>query len=588
MIRKLVERSLSLRTCAASFLMLSVLFASSLYAQDLPPFELNPDREIPGKPLREFPTQIYESIQPIESSASEFISTPDRWRMFYAGRWYDPYNQNILKADIPVFGEAGHEWFFEASAISDSLFETRRIPVPVGGQSTSRPGSNNTFGDGDQVAYVQNVLTSFSLIRGNTSFKPPEYEFRVTPVFQYNAVEGAEDGVLRADPTRGSGRTDSHVGFQELFADIHLSNLSERYDFVSTRIGIQNFISDFRGFIFNSSEPGVRIFGNYNNNKTQFNLAWFSRLEKDTNSGLNTTFTDRNEDVYVANVFLQDLLALGHTTSFSILHREDQAGDHAFRYDHNGFLVRPASIGDERSKNISSTYFGITGDGHIDRINTTTALYYVTGSESHNELAARQVDISAGMFAQELSYDVDWIRFRGSVFWASGDGDPLDDKAQGFDAIVDNPNFAGGDLAYWQRQGIPLIGGGATNIKNRNSLLPDFRPGKEKGQANFVNPGIRLYNLGTDFDLLPELKLITNVSYLQFDRPDALRLVRQDGTIDRNIGWDLSAGILYRPFLNNNVQVRAGFATLLPESGTKNLFGNSVLYSGFCNLIFQY
>ena len=103
-----------------------------------------------------------------------------------------------------------------------------------------------------------------------------------------------------------------------------------------------------------------------------------------------------------------------------------------------------------------------------------------------------------------------------------------------------------------------------------------------------MNPGLRLYNLGVDFDILPELKLITNASFLQFDRPDTLRFLRQDGSIDRDIGWDLSAGFLYRPFLNNNVQIRAGMACLLPGDGKKNLFGNELLYDMFTNLIFQY
>ena len=32
---------------------------------------------------------------------------------------------------------------------------------------------------------------------------------------------------------------------------------------------------------------GVRLFGTRDNNQWQYNLAWFRRIEKDTNSGLN-------------------------------------------------------------------------------------------------------------------------------------------------------------------------------------------------------------------------------------------------------------------------------------------------------------
>lgn len=545
-------------------------------------------RNFPDRAGEQFPGYIYESIPPIENSASEFVPVPDRWRMFYAGKWYDPYNQNVLKGDLPVFGTPGDDWFTEVSVISDTLYEARRLPVPVGFASTKRPGSNNVFGDGDQWAFVQNVVTSFGLIKGNTSFKPPEFELRIAPVFNFNHVEVDEDGIVKADPTAGDVRSDSYVGFQELFADIHLANLSERYDFVSTRIGIQQFNSDFRGFLFNDNQPGARLFGNYDNNKLQFNLAAFSRLDKDVNSGVNTMFTDRHEDVFVANVFRQDLVALGHSVMASVVHREDTAGDAGERYDRNNFLVRPAAIGDQRYKNIYSTYLGLGGDGHIGRVNTTTQIYYVTGSESHNAIAQQRVDIHAGMVAQEFSYDIDWVRVRGSFMWASGDRDPRDNVASGFDAIFDNPNFAGGDLAFWQRQAIPFIGGGGINLVNRNSLLPNLRPTKELGQSNFVNPGMRLYNMGADVELLPELKLINNLSFLQFDDTSSLEYLRQDGSIARDIGVDLSTGFLYRPFLNNNVQIRVGTGVLLPGSGQKNLFGDRVNYDVFTNLILQY
>lgn len=547
-----------------------------------------PVRYFPDQETPQFPVTVYESIQPIQSSASEFVPTPDRWRMFYAGKWYDPYNQNVLKGDIPIFGAPGHEWFFELSVISDTLYEYRRLPTPVGFAATERSGSNDVFGQQDQQVFSQNIITSFSLIRGNTAFKPPELELRVVPIFNTNYADVEEIGALRANPARGSQRSDAAVGFQELFADVHLANISDRYDFVSSRYGIQQFNADFRGFLYNSNEPGARFFGNYDNNKWQYNAAWFSRLEKDTNSGINTMFRDRHEDVWVANLYRQDALALGHTLSFSVIYREDTAGDQGPRYDRNGFLVRPAPIGDQRPKNLYTTYFGVGGDGHIGRINTMTQMYYVTGSESHNQIASREVDVNAGMVAQEFSYDIDFVRVRTSFMWASGDRDPYDNQGTGFDAIVDNPNFAGGDLSFWQREGIPLINGGGVNLVNRNSLLPDLRAGKELGQSNFVNPGLRMYNLGVDVEVLPELKLISNASFLQFDQTAALEAVRQDGSINRNIGFDLSTGAIYRPFLNNNVQLRGGAACLLPGAGQENLFGNQTNFVAFTNVILQY
>ena len=549
-----------------------------------------PNRQRPGdeapRPTA-FPPFVYESVPNINSSASDFVPVPDRWRQFYAGKWYDPYNQNVLKGDVPVFGSPGHEWFFETSIISDSLVERRSLPLPVGAVSSSRWRSNNTFGSTSQSIFAQTVVASFALIRGNTSFKPPELEFRVTPAFNFNHVDVNEAGVLYADPARGTNRNDEHLGFNELFADIHLADLTERYDFVSSRIGIQKFISDFRGFVFSDEAPGVRVFGNYDNNKWQYNLAWFSRLDKDTNSGINT-FDNRHEQVFVANLFRQDAPVLGHTLQLNLLHRRDTAGDYGDHYDNNGVLVRPSLLGDARPKNLYNTYFGLTGDGHFDRINSTAALYYVTGRESHNPIAQQGVDVSAGMAAFELSYDHNWIRYRTSVLWASGDKNPYDDTATGFDAIVDNPNFAGGDLAYWQRLNVPFIGGGGVNLVNRNSFLPNLRAGKEEGQSNYVNPGLRLVNAGVDFELTPKLKLINNLTFLQFDDTSVIRAVRQDGSISRNIGYDLSSGLVYRPFLNNNVILRAGASALFTDSGFENLFGDRVLFDLFTNLTLQY
>lgn len=195
-------------------------------------------------------------------------------------------------------------------------------------------------------------------------------------------------------------------------------------------------------------------------------MAWFNRLDKDTNSGLNTSFEDRYEQVLVSNLYLQDRPVLGQNLQLSAIYRQDRAGNHEQEYDQNGFLVRPAAFGSERPKNIYNSYLGLNADGHLGRINTTGAFYYAYGSESHNQIAQRSTMISAFMTALELSYDIDWTRLRTSFFYSSGDSDPTDGKATGFDSIADSPNFAGGDLSYWQRQGLPLLGGGGVNLVN--------------------------------------------------------------------------------------------------------------------------
>ena len=145
---------------------------------------------------------------------------------------------------------------------------------------------------------------------------------------------------------------------------------------------------------------------------------------------------------------------------------------------------------------------------------------------------------------------------------------PQDGRATGFDSIFDNPNFAGGGFSFFTRQAIPLTGAGV-NLSSRNSFLPDLRTSKEQGQANFVNPGLLLFNVGVDFDITPELKLITNASYLQFDNTSSLQLLLQDNKIGRDIGIDFELGVEYRPLLNNNVIVSFGAAAWSPARGSR-------------------
>ncbi len=127
---------------------------------------------------------------------------------------------------------------------------------------------------------------------------------------------------MNVDPTKGIDRFDTHAGMQEAFVEAKIHDLSPNFDFVSIRAGIQQFNSDFRGFIFSEQQPGIRVFGNLGSNRFNYNLAYFYFLEKDTNSGLNT-FNQRHQQVYISNLYIQDFFAKGYTTEFSFLYNRD-------------------------------------------------------------------------------------------------------------------------------------------------------------------------------------------------------------------------------------------------------------------------
>ena len=97
----------------------------------------------------------------------ESVPVPDRWRIVdtlgYQERWCDPYNRNVLKADRPVHGD---DWFFNLGVISDTVYELREVPTPVGGISTDRPGGIDVFGSADQWAAVAEPRGRVRLLQG--------------------------------------------------------------------------------------------------------------------------------------------------------------------------------------------------------------------------------------------------------------------------------------------------------------------------------------------------------------------------------------------------------------------------------------
>ena len=530
-------------------------------------------------------------VRPIENwQATQGAAVPDRWRLIsnlgvLRDQILNPYEQNTLKGDKPLFGDDG---FLVVLGISDTVFEPRRVPTPVAAQAPDRSGATGIFGGDEQNVFVQSLLLSLIYLKGDTTFKPPDIEFHITPVFNFNHAHVQENRAVRVDPGASTTRRETFIGMQELFADYHLRNVSDRYDFDSVRFGIQPLSLDFRGFLFQDLPISARLFGTRDNNRWQYNLIWARRMEKETNSGLNAiNRTPREDDLFAANLYRQDWPVLGFTSQALIAHnRNTEGGD--FFFDRNGFLARPASLGQERGRNYHVSYFGLNGDGHFGRDNLTVSAYLAAGRETRGVFRDEGRDILAGFAAAEWSRDVDWARYRVSALWASGDNDPYDDTANGFDAVFENPIFAGADTSYWIRQGVPLIGGGGVTLSTRNGVLNNLRTSKEHGQSNFTNPGTMLLGVGSDFDLTPEVRLSTNINHLWFADTAVVEVARNQGGIPKAIGWDLSTALIWRPFFNQNAVIRLSYAHLLPGEGFKALFPDEDAYSLLANVTLTY
>jgi hypothetical protein len=598
--------------------------------EDVSPPEVDPGvlpgRRRPGRES-ELPDRVDQTnpgavrAPPPEAFPTDQIPVPDRWRIMtglcpakgadqtltelYPNLRHvchsrrDPFHQNLLKGDLPLpAGKRpgflhGDDWFLTLSAISDTVLEPRTFPIPVGVQATERPGSLDVFGKDASYVFSQTFIFGAALTKGNTAFKPPEIEYRVALAFNFNHVDVPERRVLNVEPSKPSHRSDMFVGVQELFVDYHIRNVSDRYDFDSVRVGIQPFQADFRGFLFNDNQLGVRVFGNRDGNRWQYNLAAFWRLEKDTNSGLNSvTSRPRDDFVFVANVYRQDFPLPALTSQVTVVYNRNREGNE-IEVDTNGFPVRPALLGTLRGRDYDVVYLGYNADGRIGRLGFTGSAYAALGQDRNSFFTGQRANIRAGFAAAELSYDKDWMRFRLSGLYATGDGNPRDDTEGGFDAIFENPVFAGADTSYWIRQTIPFAGGGrAVAINGRNGVLNSLRSSKEQGQSNFNNPGTMLFGIGGDFDLRPTLRVSTNANHLWFANTAVVQELRNEGSIHKDIGWDLSVSAIWRPKASQNIVARLSAAALLPGAGFRDLFDNTQrhrrYYSLLANVIVAY
>ena len=554
------------------------------------------------------PTYVENASPDVLPPAADVYNTvPDRWALEQPGyrrypqngeyiytksNWYDPFNRNRWKGDEPIWPKVlGQQTFFNWTATSESNIDGRCVPSPSG-VSAAQPGSSSFFGKCEQVFFDQTLRFSFDLFHGDASFKPVEWRIRITPQVSLNNLKVLELGIVSPDVRRGTNRFDDYVGLQEAFVEVKLADLSPNYDFVSMRAGIQQFNADFRGFLFTDEQPALRIFGNLNSDRIEYNVAYFHFLEKNTNSGLNT-FDRRHQQVILGNIYLQDFFFRGYTAEFVGAWNKD---DPSMHYDDNGFLVRPAPIGNVINQNplagaiphgIRVGYFGWLGSGHIGRINVTHAFYEAAGEDTFNPIARKRVTVNGQMAALEVSYDRDWIRYRLSTFYTSGSGNPSDSHARGFDSIVDLPSFAGGIFSFWNREAIRLTGSGVL-LTTPGSLIPSLRSNKEEGQANFVNPGIFLANAGADFNITPKLKGFANVNFLQFQHTEPLEFLLFQSPIHHTIGFDYGLGAEYRPPLTENIILTGGVSALTPEQAFRDLYTDRTLFSLFGSAKFTF
>jgi hypothetical protein len=526
---------------------------------------------------------------PPEAFPTNQIPVPDRWRLaatldLVRPRSADPYNQNTLKGDRPLKGTT--DWFLELNGISDTLVGPASVPSPIVSQSTQNPGANDAFGQTGFLSLQQTFIAGLALIKGSTAFKPPDFQFVLSVAFNYNYTAAPERRILNVNPTYGLVRSSGFIGLQEAFIEKHLRNVSDRYDFDSVRVGIQPFNADFRGFLFQDDNLGLRFFGDRDGNRWQYNLAFFARLDKEANSGLNDLLAPIRKDyVLFANVYRQDFPVPGFTSQVEVAYNFNREANEVI-FNRDGFPVIPALIGNDRARDYDVVYLGSNMDGHLGRFNLTYSSYLALGQDRSNIFTNRPAYIRAYFFAAEPSYDIDWLRIRLSGLYASGSNKPRGTEG-GFDAILENPQFAGADTSYYIGQSLPLVGGGAVALKGPNGVLLDLRSSKDEGQSNFNNPGTALVGIGADADVLPQLRVSGNINHVWFANTAVIQALRQQGSVANDLGWDYSIATAFRPRMTQNIVFRLSGAVFVPDTGFNNLLTSVGRNGAYYTILFN-
>src|SRR4030095_1634345 len=77
---------------------------------------------------------------------------------------------------------------------------------------------------------------------------------------------------------------------------------------------------------------------------------------------------------------------------------------------------------------------------------------------------------------------------------------------------------------------------------------------------------------GADFELTPKVKLLFQANHVRFDKTGSLELILFQDRVRHDVGWDLSLGLRWRPFLIDNVIFTIGGATFIGGPGFRDIY----------------
>lgn len=506
---------------------------------------------------------------PQSEVAAEIQAVPSRWRSYdwqgrpeYSFRIYDPYHQNILKADFPLAGN----WFLELNALNTFVYKSRRNLDFSSVFADQIAAGTLVFVRHNQFV-AENVLFGAEVRRFDDAFVPSDFRFRINGVADF-----------KHDITAFNSGSNGDAHLVDAFVDLRLADFGgsndghDNFDLLFLRGGLQAFRSDFHGLLFNDAGLGGRLFGELKRNRLRYDFAWLKLFQKDAVTGFIDFARPSSHQVAIARVTWEDLVP-GWNSEWT------------FHYNRERRKVSGAAF----RANTDTYYLGAAFNGHLGRLTFNPAAYFVFGTA--DQVVAEPVpaktehDVAAWMVLLDAQYKLDFWNIRAGYLFASGDGNPADTKDRGFDAISDGLTLFGGPLSYWVGENIKF---GRGDFVRANSLLPSLRGVNDP--AHHIHPGLHAFNAGVDLALSPRMELSVNVNLLRFAATGSYtnRIVigHHGAAVEENVFFRL------KPFLreaNQNVIFDLGFSLLHPLQGLKDAFQRGgAVYSTFLALRLVY
>jgi hypothetical protein len=507
----------------------------------------------------------YAPARPVSGLELWWTRFPGGWlaNEHRSDRWTGGAPIQVGLVDEPG-AASGIDLYFSAGVIGRYLFQSRELPTSSG---ITGAGGVAPFGNGDQEGARWSLAAVLELAARDRDTGASPWRLRVAPLYDYDALQADELGVVDVDPGAGKDRQDELATLAEASLELDLSGAASG-DILRAEVGLIPFRSDFRGFLYDAAHPGLRVWSVADDAAWQWNAAVFDLLNYDTHAQLPDVDEDREQEVLVLNAYRRDWPWRGYTSGLSLHYSDDHRG---FAFDDDGFLVTPAPIGALEESAVRAWYLGWCGEGGNGPWSIAHAAYQALGEVTHDPIAAGDVHIDARLFALEVERRLGSCALRAWALYASGDPDPRDARAEGFDGIQEHPLFAGGDLSVWGSQGVDLLG---TNLKNSGSPYADLSTSKTEGHAAFVNPGLELVGAGVRGELAPGLMASAGANFIAFDRAAALEELLGVANVEDEVGFEVFAGLQWRPLGSRLLTGQVGVGTLFPGEGFEHVYGD--------------